>query len=174
MSTAPEAASGSQSQSPLLQPTGRKGRYGVSYLQNICAQAGFPFDETGADQDVQAIDGVVKLRRGAVNVQVKCSSRYPVNSTAPIAFSLERTWLDLWREFLGPVYLVMVLVPNGRIDDWIDHVAAETIHKTAAFWLKFDPQMTGLTVHIPRSNRLNMDTFQIWHHDLVAAYGVIP
>ena len=52
----------------------RKARYGVSYIRNLCAQAGLRFGETEQDEDVLAVDCEIKYREANVGVQVKCTS----------------------------------------------------------------------------------------------------
>ena len=49
-----------------LSTNGQRARYGVSYLRNICAQAGVGLNETPADEDVLAVDCDVVFPEGSV------------------------------------------------------------------------------------------------------------
>lgn len=172
MHAGPTSSATSRTPALPLIATSRKALYGVSYVQNICAQAGFPFAETPNGQDIQSIDGEVKFPNGPVYVQVKCTTSIDLNFSSEFSFPITRKWLDAWADISVPIYMIIVLVPDDEFPGWITHANSETTHKTSAYWIKIDPNMNGLTVHVPRTNRLKIDTFSQWHADLKVAFGL--
>lgn len=75
-----------------LTPTGQRARYGVSYVRNICAQAGIGLIETSPDEDVLATDCEVEFKEASVRVQVKCTSGLTIGGKTK-SYSLKPEWL---------------------------------------------------------------------------------
>ena len=152
-----------------LSPSGRKGRYGVAYLRSVCAQAGVGLNETSPDEDVSAVDCDVKFPEGGVAVQVKCTATRTLGG-ATAAVALEESWKTKWAQQLGPVYLVLVIVPRV-FEDWLGHdETGTTLHGTAAYWVRVNGS-EGVSVSVPKTQRLTGETLAIWRDDLLAAYG---
>lgn len=57
--------------SPRLDLSGRKGRYGVAYMDALVTAAGYDLMETRPGADVLAYDTTVAFPEGDVRVQVK-------------------------------------------------------------------------------------------------------
>jgi hypothetical protein len=152
-----------------LHDTAQLARYGVSYLRSVCAQAGVGINETSPDEDVLAIDCDVKFREASVNVQVKCTSQFTIPGRTK-TWRLEPSWVEKWSDSLLPVYFVLVTAP-GSIAGWIEHSNVGTLHKTAAFWKRFDPATDQTSITLPVAQRLTADTLATWHSDMLAAFG---
>jgi len=173
MSTSSSKAFASNLVSPLLSINGRKSRYGVSYLRNICAQAGLAVTETSIDEDVQSVDAKIDFQIGNVYVQIKCIGNSILDSPNDIVIQLKKNWIENWRPIRLPLYIVAVLVEDDYHDKWISHEPTYTTHKANAYWIKFDREIKGKTVRIPRANRLSMDTFNSWSSDLDGAFATV-
>ncbi|GAA4536419.1 DUF4365 domain-containing protein [Amycolatopsis samaneae] len=152
----------------ILRPNGQKARYGVSYLRNVCAQAGVGLNETSPDEDVLATDCDVRFPEGTVGVQVKCTSRLTLGGKTK-TWRLKEEWIRKWEQCLLPVYFVLVVVP-ARHPSWLEHLAEGTMHHTAAFWQRIDTDRLGRSLVIPKAQRLTAETFSIWHRDLLAVF----
>jgi hypothetical protein len=125
----------------LLDDKGRKARYGVSYVRNVCAQAGVPFMETEPDSDVHAVDCGVTFPAAEIRVQVKCSSQFKMSGKTA-TWSIEPDWVRKWERALVPVYFVLVIVPE-HWSVWLNHEPTQTVHTTGAFWGRVnDPNHT--------------------------------
>lgn len=155
---------------PVLEDKGQKARYGVSYIRNLCAQAGLGFNETSTDEDALAVDGDVKFRAAAVGVQVKCSSQFKIKGKSA-SWELEDHWFDKWHESSVPVYFVLVIVPSDCLE-WLTHSDDGTMHRTAAYWVRVDTmdRPDNGRLSIPKSQRLDVQSFQAWHSDLMSAF----
>jgi len=167
VSTAPLAVVLSPTAS-TLSSNGQRARYGVSYMRNICAQAGFGLNETSPDEDVLATDCDVVFAEGNVRVQVKCTSGLTLAGKTK-SWRLKPEWLRKWDQSLVPVYFVMVVVPKQE-KAWLTHPVDGTLHRTAAFWQRVEGGRTK-SISIPRSQRLTADTLSTWHEDLIAAFS---
>src|SRR3954447_7261777 len=84
-----------------LSPNGQRARYGVSYVRNICAQAGFGLNETSPDEDVLATDCDVVFMEANVRVQVKCTSGLTLGGKTK-SWQLKSAWLRKWEQSLLP------------------------------------------------------------------------
>jgi hypothetical protein len=154
----------------ILLPNGSKARYGVSYVRNICAQAGVGLNETAADEDVLAVDCDVKFLEADVRVQVKCTGQFTL-AAKQASWKVEQSWVDVWGKAKVPVYFVLVIV-KGDAHEWLHHRPTGTIHNAAAFWRRVDglpPETTSLT--IAKKQRLTAATVQQWHNDLLACFA---
>lgn len=147
---------------------GRRARYGVSYLRSVCAQAGVGFSETSPDEDVLAIDCEVAFAEGSVRVQVKCTSGLTLAGKTK-SWRLKSAWLQKWHQSLVPVYFVLVVVPKNE-SAWLTHPADGTLHKSAAFWERVPSSVAATSISIPKSQRLTVDTLEVWHADFLASY----
>ena len=151
-----------------MSPNGQKARYGVSYLRNICAQAGFGMVETSPDEDVLAVDCEVQFEEAPVRVQVKCTSGLTIGGRTKSS-PLKEEWIGKWSRSCLPVYLVIVVVPED-VSTWLEHPDEGTMHRTAAFWKRVDGESELPSVTIPASQRLTAATLTTWHQDLIAGY----
>jgi hypothetical protein len=153
-----------------LSANGSKARYGVSYVRNVCAQAGVGMTETPADEDVLAVDCTVDFAPAPVRVQVKCTSQFTI-AGRQASWKIEPGWLRAWKDSKIPVYFVLVIV-QGEPTMWLDHRPKATLHNAAAFWHRVDqlpPDTTSLT--IVKKRRLTVATVQEWRADLLACFG---
>lgn len=157
-----------------LSPNGQRARYGVSYLRNICAQAGVGCVETSPDEDVLAVDCEVVFAEGIVRVQVKCTSSFTLASKTKY-WKLKAEWLGKWGQSLLPVYFVIVVVPKSEAS-WLAHPLDGTMHMTAAFWRRVPLSFAAKSLSIPKTQRLTATTIATWHIDMLAAFspGVAP
>lgn len=165
--TSPQAPSGLST----LSPNGQRARYGVSYVRNICAQAGVGLTETSPDEDVLATDCTVEFKEGPVRVQVKCTSRLTLEGKTK-SYALKPEWLRRWDESLVPVYFVIVVVPK-QVPAWLSHRDDGTFHKTAAFWQRVSHSSNARSISIPKTQRLTVETIPTWHTDLRAAFSPV-
>lgn len=154
---------------PTLDANHQRARYGVSYLKNICAQAGVGLTESSPDEDVLAIDCGVEFAELSVRVQVKCTSSLTIGGRVK-RVPIEVGWLEKWRRSVVPVYLVVVVVPRN-VGTWIEHKGDGTMHMTAAFWARIDDSIAPPSVRIPSSQRLTSETLDLWHQDLLARFS---
>lgn len=150
-----------------LSDNGRKARYGVSYVRSICSQAGVGMTETSPDEDVLAVDCQVHFDIGDVRMQVKCTSGWKIDGVS-LTFPLEERWVKIWARCQVPVYLVVVIVPS-QLNHWMRHDADGTFHKSAAFWVRI-PKSPGVSIEVPKCQRLEQKTLSTWYSDLVAMY----
>ena len=152
-----------------LDDSQRKARYGVTYLRNICAQAGVGFEETSPGEDVLAVDCEVQFAESSVRVQVKCTSGLTIKGKTK-SVDLDADWIQKWKLSINPVYIVIVIVPRDSTA-WIEHSDEGTMHKTAAFWARVDFGATAPSISIPRDQRLTVDTMKVWHGDLLKPFS---
>lgn len=149
--------------SPPLGDKNSKSRYSLSYLYSICAQSGHTATETRQDEDVHSIDASVRLRGTDVYVQLKCTSSPETNGQG-YRVDFEDGWIAKWRESKLPVYIVLVVVPQVH-DEWIDHPSdTDTLHRSAAFWGRFDPNSIAKSITV--SKRLTASTMKQWQEDV--------
>jgi len=154
-----------------LSPNARKGRYGIAYFQNVCAQFGVGFDETSPDEDVLAIDGSVQFPALPVRIQVKCTKK-SFGSAGVLSWPVTAEWKTKWSRNIGPAYFVVVQVPTDVPGDWIDYDDADiTTHRSTAYWAKIDPTSMGASITINRTNRLTAETLASWNADLLACFS---
>lgn len=154
-----------------LSPNLRKGRYGIAYFQNVCAQFGVGFDETSPDEDVLAIDGTVQFPALPVRIQVKCTKK-AFGQTGSLSWPVTVEWKAKWSKNFGPAYFVVVLVPNDVPADWITYDGADcTMHRSAAYWARIEPDSMGSSITIRRTNRLTPDTLGEWNADLLSCFS---
>jgi hypothetical protein len=154
-----------------LSPNARKGRYGIAYFQNVCAQFGVGFDETSPDEDVLAIDGTVQFPALPVRIQVKCTKKV-FGSTGVMSWPVTEEWKAKWSKNFGPAYFVVVQVPNDVPGDWIDYNGAGiTTHRSTAYWARIDPASMGASITIPRTNRLTAESLASWNADLLSCFS---
>jgi hypothetical protein len=148
-----------------LPQTSRQERYGISYLSDACAEAGVGFVETRPGEDHYAIDGYVRLAKGLVSVQVKCTTKnFTARSPQHINWPIEKAWWDKWCEDSAPVFILIVRVPRDG-NTWIDYDTDDlTTHNTAAYWVEVDKTLDTApsSVDLSRSQRFTRDTFGEW------------
>lgn len=151
-----------------LSLNGAKSRYSLSYLYAVCSQAGCTVTETLQDSDVHAVDATVQFAEGDVRVQMKCSSTYRM-TRSHIRFPLQQDWIDKWKKHQGATFVVLVLVPKDKAD-WVEY-GADTLHRTQAYWAKFDRTSTEKSIVIPRANRFGVSTLDEWHSEFAIDFG---
>lgn len=152
-----------------LHQRGRQARYGLSYLRNVCAQAGVTFDEGSPDEDVLAIDCKLGFPEADLRVQVKCTTRRLGATTGTLSWGVDEGMYAKWARNGLPVYFVLVVVPTD-CGEWLDHTADDsTMHRTAAYWSEIDRGKTAppWTVGVERQNRFTSETLVDWHRTLV-------
>lgn len=153
-----------------LHATGRKARYGVSFIQAICNEAGVPTTEPPPDADVRAIDLNVAFPEGDVHVQVKCTQKRSVPTAQFLSWPIEQGWVDKWARFRNPVYFVVVrVVPDSR-GGWVQHGTTHTVHRAHAVWTRIDTSGLGRSIRVPLANRFSAGTLAAWHADYRLSY----
>ena len=151
--------------------TQRKARYGVAYLRALCAQAGYPMSETSADEDIFAVDCTVALRAVHLRVQVKCTGADFSKGKQDLVYKVEDSWQAKWKDNIHPLYFVVVRVPHVHDSEgWLEHNHMWTLHHTAAYWTKVDPQNIPTHIRVPRSQALTAATICEWEDSFVAAW----
>lgn len=154
--------------------TSRQERYGLTYLSDVCAEAGVGLSETRAGEDHFAIDAYVVLRNGPVPVQVKCTTRQ-FTQTEPrhMTWQIEQAWWDKWAENMLPVFVLLVQVPN---DDrgWIDYDQDDaTLHRTSAYWVHVQaaPGPAPASITLPRAQRFTAASLTEWTRIYRGGFG---
>lgn len=152
----------------------RKGRYGVAYLKNVCAQFGVGLDETTSDEDVNGWDCAIKYLVNSVPVQIKCTSADFTADEPHLSWPVKPAWKSKWSAYRGgPAYFLVVRVPSSP-DEWIQHgLDDQTIHRTAAYWARIDPAQMGASIRVDRANRFTAATLQHWHDEMLAEFGLV-
>ncbi len=84
--------------------------------------------------------------------------------------AIESRWVERWADRLTPVYFLVVVVPTN-IEDWIRHPLDGTFHRAAGYWRRVQPNELGSSIVLDRTERLSVDTMDIWHADLLAAFA---
>lgn len=154
-------STGSTSNCAILPATAKRARLGGAFLRALCAQAGVGFVETSGEEDYVAVDGIITLRNADIRVQVKCSSQLTIQGRSA-SWPLEARWIDAWKDHLGAVILVLVIVDQLE-GEWLIHETDHTKVKAAAFWARVDAlDSTATRVDIPKAQRISVDTFEEW------------
>jgi hypothetical protein len=153
----------------FLDPNRRKARYGVAFVRSLCAQAGLSFSETSADEDVLAVDGEVGFTEGIVRVQVKCTSSLKIAGRRA-SWPLDEGWVRKWSDSRVPVYFVLVIVDEDP-GQWLEQRRNGTYHNAAAFWERVDLLGSEKRLTIPKSNRLDASTFDLWHAQMLECFS---
>lgn len=151
---------------PPLSDKGRKARYGVSYLRNVCANAGYNIEEISVDEDNQAVDAKIGFVGADVRVQVKCTQRSFTLADEHLTWTVEAHWRQKWSENVLPCYFLAVQVPSGG-DPWIDHLDAQTVHNTSAYWTRIDVPSLGTNIAVKKDQRLTETTLHEWQNHLL-------
>lgn len=145
--------------------TARQERYGISYLSDVCAEAGIGMSETRPGEDHYATDATIRLSKGWVSVQVKCTTRsFTLNDPQHMTWPITEDWWRKWCEEHPPTFILLVRVPEAD-SMWVDYTPEDqTLHYTAAYWVQVDKSLspTPNSVVIPRNQRFTKDTFQEW------------
>lgn len=153
-----------------LTDNGAKGRFGVSYVRSIISQAGVGFTETPPDEDVLAVDGTVDFAIASARIQVKCSSRFKI-AGGSASWHSELHWRERWKESAVPVYFVLVILDYDERPRWVEHHAAGTDHKAAAFWVRVNQLQQGESIHIPKTQRLTIDSLNVWAQEVESCFS---
>ncbi|WP_133833163.1 DUF4365 domain-containing protein [Arthrobacter sp. JUb115] len=156
---------------PTFSNNTRKGRYGVAYFQNVCAQFGVGFDPTSPDEDVLAIDGTVQFAELPVRIQIKCTKKR-FNSNHQLTWPIDNQWKRKWEQNFGPAYFVVVQVPNDTPERWIGYEGKEsTLLHATAYWTRIETANIGSSIAVNRSSRLTSKTLALWNQDLVNSFS---
>ncbi|PAU89236.1 hypothetical protein CK505_14130 [Kocuria sp. WN036] len=149
---------------PRFTDNGRRGRYGVAYLRSLAAHAGVGFTENSPDEDVDAIDVILRFGRASAEVQVKCTGKFKVGS-GKATLQLEPEWVRKWASSFHPVYVVLVKVPSD-VGEWIEGRPSSTLHKTVAFGKRFDRSVHTTTMQFTRENLLTAESLYDWRDEV--------
>lgn len=152
-----------------LGANGAKSRYSQAYLSSICSQTGHTLQEGRQDEDCWAIDTTVDLTAASVLVQLKCTSS-PLSTDGGYRVPLKTTWIEKWSAKQVPVYILLVVVPEVH-DSWIEHVSEQTVHKTHAYWARFDPLVHDKSIVLPSAQRFSRETLATWETQLDDVFG---
>lgn len=138
----------------------RRARYGVAYVEALCAHAGTDFRESSPDTDVSAVDGSIEFARMPVRVQIKCTSRYQVGARS-LTLRLKSEWVDKWTESDTPVFVIVVKVPQS-VPEWVEHADVFTRHHTVAFGKRFEPGMHTSSMKFTAADKMTSETLYEW------------
>lgn len=162
---------------PQLDINGRKGRYGVAYLDAVVTAAGFDMTEPRPGADMLAYDATVCFPEGDVRVQIKTTHRYAIDGTNQrLTYTADEHWVDSWKSALSPVYFVVVVVPHSLTGGpWLDyHQTGTTLLNTAAYWSRIDGEQftkENMSVAALRSQRVDGAALLTWQQDFINGYS---
>lgn len=158
---------------PFPNQTTNQARYGMSYLESVCAHYGVPCLPTPADADVMAIDATIPFADSDTRIQVKCTTRQFTERDPHISWPVTDAWVEQWRRNKNATYLVLVVVPQD-LSQWVDYTAdLATLHHTAAYWAQVNNLPEGArSVRVPKHNRFTALTLRDWSQNLGGGYGV--
>ncbi|MGO4785511.1 DUF4365 domain-containing protein [Cryobacterium sp. W22_MBD10_FK3] len=154
------------SANPHFSDNGRRGRYGVAYLRALSAHAGVGFHETPSDEDVDALDVILRFGRASAEVQVKCTGGFKVGQGSA-TLALESAWVEKWAGSYHPVFVVLVKVPPA-VPAWIESKQTVTNHRTVAFGKRFDRLHHVKTMKFTKSDQLTAETLYDWRDEVYA------
>lgn len=149
-----------QSANHRFDDNGRKARYGVAYLQSLCAHAGVDFKEGSLDSDNLAVDATIEYPRMPVRVQIKCTSKYKVGN-GNMTLELKPEWVAKWAESDTTVFVVVVKVP-ADIPSWLEHDPSFTRHCTVAFGQRFNASIHTKSMKFTASDKITSETVYDW------------
>ncbi|AUN38639.1 DUF4365 domain-containing protein [Tsukamurella tyrosinosolvens] len=149
---------------------GAKSRYSQAYLSAVCSQSGHTLQEGRQDEDCWAVDTTVDLTAACVFVQLKCTSSPKITPSGDFRVSLKKQWTDKWTVKKVPVYVLLVVVPSVQ-DAWIEHPDQHTVHRTRAYWQRFDPAEHTTSIVLPKINRFQASTLTTWEAQLNDVFG---
>ncbi|OZF09856.1 hypothetical protein CH300_00295 [Rhodococcus sp. 15-1154-1] len=141
-------------------------------MNALCAQAGLGIVETRQDEDYQAVDLGLNYPEGVVRVQLKCSSAKTMAGNFE-TIDLEQSWIDNWKENVGPVFIVLVVVPD-QLADWLTNHDLTTVHETHAYWTRYDKTSSRKSVRLNKVDRVDLGTLFEWRNLQRVAYGLEP
>lgn len=144
---------------------GAKSRYSQAYLSAVCSQSGHTLQEGRQDEDCWAVDTTVDLTAAPVLVQLKCTSSPKATRTGDFRISLKKDWVEKWSVKQVPVYVMLVVVPPLQ-HEWIEQADAQTVHRTHAYWQRFDPEAHKKSIVVPKSHRFEASTLTTWETQL--------
>ncbi|QSN52505.1 DUF4365 domain-containing protein [Mycobacteroides abscessus] len=144
---------------------GAKSRYSQSYLSAVCSQSGHTLQEGRQDEDCWAVDTTVDLTAASVFVQLKCTSSPTATHKGDYRIPLKQHWVDSWSVKMVPVYVMLVVVPPLQ-DEWIEQVSEQTLHRTHAYWERFDVTAHTKSIVVPKSQRFQASTLAAWETQL--------
>lgn len=149
---------------------GAKSRYSQAYLSAVCSQSGHTLQEGRQDEDCWAVDTTVDLTAAGVFVQLKCTSSPKITREGDFRVSLKKAWTEKWAAKRLPAYVLLVVVPPVQ-DEWIEHPDEHTVHRTRAYWQRFDPAEHTTSIILPKINRFQASTLGTWEAQLNDVFG---
>lgn len=149
---------------------GAKSRYSQAYLSAVCSQSGHTLQEGRQDEDCWAVDTTVDLTAASVLVQLKCSSSPKATRDGDYRISLKKDWVEKWSAKQVPVYVMLVVVPTLQ-NEWIEQADAQTVHRTHAYWERFDPKTHAKSIVLPKSQRFQASTLATWETQLNGVFA---
>lgn len=144
---------------------GAKSRYSQAYLSAVCSQSGHTLQEGRQDEDCWAVDTTVDSTAAPVLVQLKCTSSPRATRTGDYRISLKKHWVESWSEKQVPVYVMLVVVPPQQ-NEWIEQADEQTVHRTHAYWERFNPETHTKSIVLPRRQRFQASTLATWETQL--------
>lgn len=147
------------------------GRFGVTYVRKVCAQAHVGFSENDPDEDVLAVDGAIALAPALTRVQVKTSTHYSLRANqGTISLKITPAWREKWRVNLHPAYLILVLLERN-IGNWFRYGNTDTLAGAYALWTRIDNLPASAThVYLNRTQRFTAQTVRDWSDYLYSGY----
>lgn len=151
--------------------TSKKNKLAKAYMHVLLAKLNYAMQETHSDVDGIGIDfqvynKVVGEKRTVgseaeqVNMQLKAVS---ISSKSMIAKTDKHIEYTLTEDLqaIGPnFYLVVVeLLPDTEVDDWIVHCEDNIMLKKCAYYYKVTGKLKAGTIKIPKTNILTPETF---------------
>ena len=144
----------------LLDSNLRKSRLSASFFRAICADAGFPCEETSIDEDIGGVDATIDLSEAPLRVQLKATSAIQPTDKG-LRFHIKQEWIEKWNRSALPVYLIVLVL--DPVDSWVEHQAQQTVLKGKAYWYNVSNLADGTkSLLIPNTNRIHADTLRQW------------
>lgn len=103
-----------------------------------------------------------------MGVQVKATSSLKIAGRRA-SWPLDEGWVRKWTDSRLPVYFVLVMVEDDP-QRWLDHRRDGTFHRAAAFWERVDLLGAEKRIRIPKTNRLEIRTFDLWHGQMLECF----
>ncbi len=149
------------------------GRFAVSYVRKVCAQAHIGFDETSSGEDVLAVDGTIQYPVLGVRVQIKGSTGPSLTpQTGSLSMPIEPKWREKWRRNGPPVFMIYVLMEH-EISSWLAQQPTNTLAGAYALWSRIDNiDLDAESVVFDRTQRFSAETVGEWYESVVLkGYG---
>ena len=142
-----------------MTPNIRMSRFSIAYIRAVAAVGGYGVLETGADEDLDSVDGKLLSFAGTrpqIDFQAKATTRHALGDGG-IHFPLPiKNYDDLRADTRTPRILIVLLVPPDR-NDWLTQSADELCLRRCAYWLSLEGKdavsnSSSVTVTVPAAN----------------------